>query len=360
MTCRLNVGEWSPSDFYLRPSLQAQGVALHVYLNPGIMFRDDTIENRVDLERTPIVIFNFDGEEVRLASAILRYRSGLSQQDQFYFVPIVPAEDPIAADVTTSITPHESMAIRRGPGMLQLANGASQVAALATAPRSMRIVLPAEEPVLSFRAPSAVLPLPTRPLPFFVGDNQRQFFVYPTNRLASWLVGGPYFFTVIGDQPQLHVTAVDHPQISRFRAILRHDGVDGLLAIATQSEPASPDGVRGSFATYGPDPERGGDAARRRRRLRHRPPVRALQLGAVLPRRGGGRHGAQRAITSSRRLDGGSTTCSIRPTPPTVRSPARLLALPTIPRARRRPPDRRVDSPASRPQRTSRRRSRHC
>jgi len=60
--------------------------------------------------------------------------------------------------------------------------------------------------------------------------------------------------TSIEDKPELHITAVDLPQIARFRTVLHRSGIDGLLAAGTQTEPGPPAGVRGTFAAYHPDP----------------------------------------------------------------------------------------------------------
>jgi hypothetical protein len=255
MHAYLSVNEWDRSAFYVRPSVQDQGVALNIYLNPGLTLRQDTIQKKFNLATQPIATLDFDGDEVRLAAAIMRYRLGLSAVDQFYFLPVVPANDPIVVDTTTSISAHEAMTIPIPPGPLELPNFNSTIAVLTKPPRSFQLLLPADEPALMFRAPSALFVWPTKPLPFFFIDNQRQFFVYPTNRIgvhaqAGWSQSQVVY--LIQDEPQLHFTAVDHPQIGRFRAILHHNSTDGLMAIGNQTEPAPPEGVRGMFAGYGP------------------------------------------------------------------------------------------------------------
>jgi hypothetical protein len=258
LQARLQVEDWDRRAFYLRPSVQDQGVALNVYLNPGIVQRTDTIQSKIHLDQVPIATLDFDGEEMRMAAAILRYWLGSPATDQFFYIAVVPAEDPISVDTTTSITGHEAMTIAAPAGSLILPYGKiaiPTVTALTGTPRRYRVLLPADEPVLQFRAPRFLSNSPDPALPFFFADSQRQFFMYPTHRLVvSMSPPPPPMIASIEDKPELHVTAVDIPQLVRFRTILHRSGIDGLLAAATQTEPDPPAGVRGTFAAYHPDP----------------------------------------------------------------------------------------------------------
>ena len=238
---------WSARDLYIRPSPQDLGVAISVYLS-GIDAYAYGGMTGVAFDKKPVVTLNFDGDELRVAAGFVRGQNGIiSYQD------VRTRNDPIAVDYATSISIHQGMTLYPTSRPFTLPNGATSVTALTQTPRDYSLLLPADEPVLQFRAPSAVVATAPmlRPLPFFYIDNQRQFFVYPTNQLsAHWVFdprGTPRL--VIQHDPQLHFTAVDHPQIARFRKVLHHEGIDGLLAFATQTEPDPPDGIRGAFAT---------------------------------------------------------------------------------------------------------------
>src|SRR4029079_12036190 len=94
MHARLYSDDWDRDAFYIRPSVQDLGVALNIYLVPGNVLRSDTIQSGFHLERVPIGTLDFDGDELRMAAGVFRYRQRLSQNDQFTYLAVVSANDP--------------------------------------------------------------------------------------------------------------------------------------------------------------------------------------------------------------------------------------------------------------------------
>ncbi|MBO3093578.1 neuraminidase-like domain-containing protein [Cellulomonas dongxiuzhuiae] len=258
----LSVDTWPEDTIFLRPVVQEQGVAISVYLNPTLYSNAaaDTLSQR-SLDSVPVFTFFFDGDDARPAAGYYRYRQsrlGQPPEDNIGYSAVEPAENPIAVDLTTSITPHRAMTVPRPAGQFSVPSGTGMSSVLKTAPRRLAVVMPADEPVLQLQAPSTLLPgLGGRTVPFVLADRARQLFVYPVNRLTMRsfpppVPGSPPLISLV-DEPGVHITALDMPQLGRFRQILERRGVDAALATATQYEPEAPAGVRGTFGQYGAD-----------------------------------------------------------------------------------------------------------
>lgn len=261
---QLSTSEWLAREIYLRPAPQELGVAIHVYLGGTRPTRNDIA--KFPLDKLPVVTLYFDGEELRTAAGLAYVPFNVSAAGPLtlikstpgaYYFDVEKSTNPIVVDATTLISKHDGMALLTESNPLSLSNPLglpnTQVEwpVLTKAPRRRTVLLPASEPRLLFRAPSPLRPGLSRPtLPFIYMDVQRQFFIYPTVgiRIGDDVNELGLVVRKSIDSPKVHITALDHVHIGRFRRVLRYQGVKSLLSITTQTEPTAPKGVRGGFA----------------------------------------------------------------------------------------------------------------